>query len=181
MTMRRPPSLAVVVCYAIALPLRADDETAVIVADHGGVSALPYYRALNLQSPTGGKASPPTIPGAAAEPIPRVTESAFLPVHSARLTPGAVKPKVIAAPGLQPFFLIGDDSASRTWLHGRLHDLRALGAIGLVVEVQTASALDELRKMAPGIMLVATPADDLAQRLGLTHYPVLITATAIEP
>lgn len=179
--MRRPLSLAVAVCYAIAFPLRAADERPVIVADQGGVSALPYYRALNLQSPTGGKASPPSASPVVIVPIPRVTESAFLPVHSARLTPGAVTPKVIAAPGLQPIFLIGDDSASRLWLHGRLHDLRAIRAIGLVVEVQTASALDELRKMAPGIMLVATPADELAQRLGLTHYPVLITATAIEP
>jgi len=52
--------------------------------------------------------------------------------------------------------------------------------------VATPEALAALRRLAPGLML--SPAsgdeasgDELAQRLGLKHYPVLITATGIEP
>ena len=38
-----------------------------------------------------------------------------------------------------------------------------------------------LRRLAPGLMLSPISGDDLAQRLGIRHYPVLITATGIEP
>jgi integrating conjugative element protein (TIGR03765 family) len=37
-----------------------------------------------------------------------------------------------------------------------------------------------LRRLAPGLTLAPASGDDFAQRLGLRHYPVLITATGIE-
>jgi integrating conjugative element protein (TIGR03765 family) len=58
--------------------------------------------------------------------------------------------------------------------------LRELGAAGLVVNVDSSAELDELRRLAPGLTLSPVSADDLAQRLGVRHYPVLITATGIE-
>lgn len=167
--------------FVVTLPAGAADVDPVVVADHGGASALPYYRALNLQ-PRAGKPTGPqsTLPVPSPSLIPPVSESAFLPVRSTRLSPGRVTARVIAAPGLQPFFLMGDDSISRAWLVDRRDTLLAMHAIGLVVNVQAMGALDELRRMAGGLTLVPTPADDLAQRLRLTHYPLLITATAIE-
>jgi integrating conjugative element protein (TIGR03765 family) len=51
----------------------------------------------------------------------------------------------------------------------------------MVVNVSTPEALAALRRLAPGLMLSPVSGDDLAQRLGLQHYPVLITATGIEP
>ena len=60
-------------------------------------------------------------------------------------------------------------------------DLQTLRAVGLVVNVATPDALAALRRLAPGVMLSPASGDDLAQRLGLKHYPVLITATGIEP
>ena len=53
--------------------------------------------------------------------------------------------------------------------------------MGLVVNVATPEALVTLRRLAPGLMLSPIAGDDLAQRLGIRHYPVLITATGIEP
>ena len=53
--------------------------------------------------------------------------------------------------------------------------------MGLVVNVATPEALVALRRLAPGLMLSPISGDDLAQRLGIRHYPVLITATGIEP
>ncbi|CAM5375478.1 hypothetical protein SSTU70S_03726 [Stutzerimonas stutzeri] len=38
----------------------------------------------------------------------------MLPVRSAKLTPGTVARRVIEAPGLRPFMVIGDDKASGT-------------------------------------------------------------------
>ena len=39
---------------------------------------------------------------------------------------------------------------------------------------------DLLRRLAPGLTLSPASGDDLAQRLGLRHYPVLITSTGVE-
>ena len=96
------------------------------------------------------------------------------------LSPGEVQHRVIRAPGLRPLFLIGDDERSRAWLQQRQAALRELGAVGLVVNVESAAALAELRRLAAGLILSPASGDDLAQRLGLRHYPVLITSTGVE-
>ena len=104
----------------------------------------------------------------------------MLPVHSVRLSPGEVTHRVIQAPGLIPIFLVGDDDRSRAWLRQRASALRDLGAVGLVVQVESPQALASLRALAPGLTLAPVSGDELAQRLGLRHYPVLVTATGIE-
>ncbi len=68
----------------------------------------------------------------------------MLPVRSAKLTPGTVARRVIEAPGLRPFVVIGDDEASRAWLQRRVAALRERGAVGLVVNVETAQGLARL-------------------------------------
>ena len=151
----------------------------IVVEDKGGTSALPYYRALNPQDAQPGQpATPQTKPRIGG---PAEAEAAMLPVRSMRLTPGDEPRRVIRAPGLTPLFLIGDDDRSRAWLQRRGKDLQALRAVGLVVNVATPEALAALRRLAPGLMLSPASGDELAQRLGLKHYPVLITATGIEP
>src|SRR3546814_3375981 len=126
-------------------------EPLIVVEDHGGVSALPYYEALNLQPRTGAGQRPPM-------PIPQVppsmdAEAQMLPVRSAKLTPGVVGRRVIEAPGLQPFFLIGDDEASHAWLGRHAASLRERRAAGLVVNVETIQGLERLRSLAPGLQL----------------------------
>lgn len=107
-------------------------------------------------------------------------EAALLPIRSPSLRPGPVAPRTINLPGITALFLIGDDPRSHAWLQQRLPDLQRLGAVGLVVNVESATALQALRDRPPGLSLTPVPGDDLAQRLGLTRYPVLITATTIE-
>ena len=153
-------------------------EPLIVVEDRGGASALPYYEALNLQPRGGGAArSPIPMPQVSATPA---DEAAMLPARSAKLTPGTVARRVIEAPGLRPFVLIGDDKASQDWLQRHAASLRERGAVGLVVNVETPQALARLRALAPGVPLAPVAGDDLAQRLGLRHYPALITATGIE-
>ncbi|HBP5352953.1 integrating conjugative element protein [Pseudomonas aeruginosa] len=150
----------------------------IVVEDRGGASALPYYEALNLQPRDNGAArSPIPMPQVPATPA---DEAAMLPVRSAKLTPGTVARRVIEAPGLRPFVVIGDDKASRDWLQRHAGSLHERGAVGLVVNVETAQALARLRALAPGVPLAPVAGDDLAERLGLRHYPALITATGIE-
>ncbi|TCL02193.1 integrating conjugative element protein [Sodalis ligni] len=151
----------------------------IVVEDRGGVSALPYYRALAPQE---------LAPSEDHEPAPTPhkggpadAEASMLPVRSMLLSPGVESQRIIRAPGLSPLFLIGDDESSRTWLQQHRVALSELNAIGLVVNVETAEALASLRHLAPDLRLSPVPADDLAQRLGIRHYPVLITATGIEP
>ena len=149
----------------------------IVVEDRGGASALPYYQPLNPQP---DQATPP-----APMPAPRVdnaaeAEAAMLPVRSSQLSPGDVQRRVIRAPGLTALFLVGDDERSRAWLWQRRAELRELGAVGLVVNVESMAALTALRRLAPGLTLSPASGDDLAQRLGLRHYPVLITSTGVE-
>lgn len=158
-------------------PAFAQSPPLMVVEDQGGVSALPYYHTLDLP-PRQGQLAPPAAPP--APPTRSYSESDMLPVRSARLSPGIEPRRVIQAPGLTPMFLIGDDSRSRAWMTERGAQLRELNAIGLVVDVASAEAIAELRALAPGLTLSPVSGDDLAQRLGLRHYPVLITATGIE-
>lgn len=161
------------------LPLAAHaGEPLIVIEDRGGTSALPYYEALSLQPRANAPARPP-IPTPQIPATP-ADEAAMLPVRSAKLTPGTVARRVIEAPGLRPFVVVGDDEASRSWLRRQAAALRERGAVGLVVNVETVQGLARLRALVPGVPLAPASGDDLAERLGLRHYPVLITATGIE-
>lgn len=110
----------------------------------------------------------------------RYSEADMLPVRSATMTSGQVQSRPHSTPGLPAIFLIGEDARSRDWLLKRLQVLQRLRAVGLVVQVGSIAGLEQLRALAKGLTLSPVAADDLAKRLGIQHYPVLITATAIE-
>jgi integrating conjugative element protein (TIGR03765 family) len=168
-------------CIALSVGFSAfaGGHKLIVVKDAGGVSALPYYRAINLL-PSPGDAAPVQLPALAPLPTHRYREADFLPVHSARLTPGRVTRRVLAAPGLEPLCLIGDDPLSRSWLKTHLATLQQLHAVGLIVEARSYAAVQTLRALTPGLVLVPASGNDIARRLDLHHYPVLITATGIE-
>lgn len=139
-------------------------------------SSEPYFRTLNLPAAeTSTKVIP--LPQVRMHPY---SESDMLPVRSERLSPGKVENRVSNNPGLPPLFLVGDDDLSRRWLTSRQGVLQQLKAVGLVVNVQHLNALTELREIGAGLDMVAASADELAERLGLQHYPLLITANGIE-
>ncbi|MNE63575.1 hypothetical protein D3C80_1589320 [compost metagenome] len=103
-----------------------------------------------------------------------------LPVHSALLSPGAVPPRTLNLPGFTPLFLVGQDAASLEWLAQHAQTLQDLGASGLAVEVADAQALHRIQAAAPGLEIWPVSGDDIAERLELQHYPVLITPTGLE-
>lgn len=107
-------------------------------------------------------------------------ETWILPVRSAQLSPGPITPRTLNMPGLQPFFLVGYDPQSLTWLRQRAAGLRDLGAAGLAVEVADTESLARIRAAAPGLTILPVSGNEIAIRLQIEHYPVLITATALE-
>lgn len=154
----------------LLLPLAVQATSLTVVEDRGGVSALPYYQGLN----------PEPVTAQRQEPVPQPSMAQGFPVRSPRLTPGTVQGRALNAPGLQPFFLVGDDDLSRQWLASRGETLQRLGAVGLVVNVASAERLAVIRSWTGGLAVSPVVGDDLAARLGLAHYPVLITPTALE-
>jgi len=169
-------SFAALGLFAALSPLLGQSaEPLIVVEDRGGDSALPYYAVLKPQHHATTTSSKVPSPG-----HNRFGEADMLPVHSARLSPGNELPRTITAPGLTPLFLVGDDDRSRAWLRNNGHLLK-INAVGFIVNVETPNLLMALRALAPGLTLAPVSGDDLAERLHLRHYPVLITATAIEP
>ena len=107
-------------------------------------------------------------------------EAWILPIRSSHLSPGQITSRALNMPGLQPFFLVGEDPQSLAWLHQRATELQEMGAAGLAVEVTDTEALARIRAAAPGITILPVNGNDIASRLKIEHYPVLITATSLE-
>ncbi|AZL69422.1 MULTISPECIES: integrating conjugative element protein [Pseudomonas] len=103
-----------------------------------------------------------------------------LPVRSALLSPGTVPPRALSLPGMTPLFLVGQDTTSLEWLSRHAQALQDLGANGLAVEVDNVQALRRIQTAAPGLNIWPVSGDDIAERLELDHYPVLITPTNLQ-
>ncbi|MEZ1436338.1 integrating conjugative element protein [Pseudomonas shirazica] len=162
-------ALAFAIVTSLALPTNADQQAVLkVVEDRGGASALPYYQDIEPEPAH----APPVVTG--------VRAGGAFPVLTPELSPGPVQGRVINAAGLQPMFIVGDDPMSQAWLKQKLPALQGLQAVGLAVNVGNAARLQEIRRWAPGLQVMPVPASDIAGRLGLQHYPVLITATTLQ-
>ncbi|MDE9433493.1 integrating conjugative element protein [Xenorhabdus bovienii] len=144
-----------------------------VIADLGGKDASLFYESINAEqsdeslSPV--QNSSPEMAG----------EAAMLPVKTPELTPGKVADRALQLPGIGALFLIGDDPGSRQWLSQNAAILTKLHAVGLVVNVSEMAGLQTLRASAPDLLLSPASGTELARRLQLQHYPVLITETAL--
>ena len=104
----------------------------------------------------------------------------LLPVRSPGLTPGPVEPKSHDRPFTRPFFLIGSDTLSRQWLLEHRERLKEIGAVGMLVQADTQDDLRAIAELAAGLSVMPASASDIAKALGISHYPVLISAHGIE-
>ncbi|EJN2898442.1 integrating conjugative element protein [Salmonella enterica] len=139
-----------------------------VVADLGGESIAPLFEA--IAPPDDDNSSP-------AQVVP--LENAVFPVVSSRLHPGVVISRPLSLPGMTQLFILGDDPLSVRWLTRQLAMLKSLNATGLVVNVASADHLEKLRQHADGLTLLPASGDDLAIRLQLDTYPVLITDSGL--
>ena len=104
----------------------------------------------------------------------------ILPIRSPGLTPGRVEPRDIKRPFARPFFLIGSDGFSREWFATHRDRLAEIGAVGMLVEAETLDDLRAIAAITDGLPILPASASDIAEALGLSHYPVLITKDGIE-
>ena len=76
-------------------------------------------------------------------------------------------------------FLIGVDTVSQDWLRKNYAHLVSINAVGLVIHVNNVEEMKTLRQIAPELTILPSPADALADRLGIYHYPLLLTDEGI--
>lgn len=146
-----------------------------VIADLGGESTAAFFDAINNEN---NEFTPPR--SLTAEPVPAPADiSDMLPVTTPEMSAGKVVSRELHLAGMTPVFLVGDDALSREWLTLRRDELKRLHATGLVVNVSDKSALSALQQMIPGVTLLPASASEIARRLQLSHYPVLITATGL--
>lgn len=143
-----------------------------VLADLGGESAVRFYEPIQPVSSPDAPQNPNAVPSI-------VTEVDMLPVVSHKWSVGSVQPQSVKLSGAMPIFLLGVDERSRQWLADNQQKLLSLRATGLVINVQTLDELNQLRAIAPSLTLLPSPADALADRLGINRYPLLITAEGI--
>ena len=91
------------------------------------------------------------------------------------LTTGIIEPRTLKLPGIGALFLVGDDAQSQEWLSRNAELLSRRGAVGMVVIGSNPASLQQVRQIAPDLQLAPVSGSDLARRLKLEHYPVLIT------
>ncbi|MFC1602930.1 integrating conjugative element protein [Pseudomonadota bacterium] len=104
----------------------------------------------------------------------------LLPIKSPSLSPGQVQPQAVNRPFTRPFFLIGSDALSRQWLSQYRDRLLEIGAVGMLVQAETASDLEAIAKIGKGLQIMPASGADIAQALGIKHYPVLVSKEGIE-
>ncbi|EBX8629387.1 integrating conjugative element protein [Salmonella enterica subsp. enterica] len=139
-----------------------------VVADLGGESTATLFEAI-APSDDDNASSAQAIP----------LDSAVFPIVSSHLHPGVVASRHLSLPGMTPLFILGDDPLSLHWLTQQQEKLKSLNATGLVVNVASKERLETLRREAGGLPLLPASGDDLAQRLKLSAYPVLITNSGL--
>ncbi|MCP4212909.1 MAG: integrating conjugative element protein [Halieaceae bacterium] len=105
---------------------------------------------------------------------------AWLPIQSPGLTPGSVQARSHDRPFARPFFLFGSDKRSRQWLQDHRDRLKEIGAVGMLVQADTLGDLRKIAELANGLSILPASASDIVKALGISHYPVLISAHGIE-
>ena len=149
----------------------------VVLQDTGRSSSLAPLLGV-LASPDAIPVKPAVQDLGAADPV------RLLPLRSSGLTPGPVayRPLPTLYEGMltRPVFLVGADRISKAWLQQHRARLLSLGAVGLLVQAETAQDLNTMATLAAGPPLLPAAATDLVQALDLTHIPVLISRRGIE-
>jgi len=113
--------------------------------------------------------------------LPPVSIEQFLPVASRTLAVGPFDAEHRSTGIAQPFFIVGCDEISLAWVETHRARLLELKAFGLVVDAPDVRTYERLEQAAEGLVVRPVVGDLLAEHLGITHYPALITADGIFP
>ncbi|WP_192459085.1 integrating conjugative element protein [Musicola keenii] len=143
-----------------------------VVADLGGESTDRYFSAIN---PVQDEVRMPEN----TPPTGRAFVSSMMPIRTPELSPGVEQERAVSLPGMQPLFLFGDDQRSLATLRYCYPQLKEMAATVLMVSVLDESLFRAIQANYPDVTILPVNGSDLARRLKLSHYPVLVTASAI--
>ena len=122
----------------------------------------------------------PQAPQAASPAArPRPPAPAY-PVVCQTLTPGTVARRSLKHGPKQPVCLVGSDSRSLAWIRRYRQTLQQVGAVCLIVEAKDRRAAMKVKQALAGVPAYPASADDIAPKLGLHHYPVLLSGAGVE-
>ena len=159
----------------VLVPAIAQAELTVIYDSGNTQPIAPFLEIFKTDEGSPQQSPAPSKPSlGAADP------KTWLPIRSPGLTPGTVQARSHDRPFARPFFLIGSDARSRQWLQNHRDRLKEIGAVGMLVQAATLEDLHTMATLANGLTILPASASDIAKALGLSHYPVLITAHGIE-
>ena len=159
---------------AVLVPLVAQAGLAVIY-DSGNTQPLaPFLEVIEDSEVT------PQQPAPTSNQLGAADLNTLLPIKSPGLSPGQIQPQAIKRPFTRPFFLIGSDPLSRQWLSQHRDRLLEIGAVGMLVQVETAADLEAIAQLGQGLQIMPASGSDIAQALGVSHYPVLVSKEGIE-
>jgi len=161
--------------FLLQLPVMATAELTVIYDSGNTQPIAPFLEVFEAE-----EMYPQQSPVIKQTPLGVADPETLLPILSPGLTPGSVEARAHERPFSRPFFLIGADAQSRQWLLMHRVRLKAIGAVGMLVQADTLEDLRAIAALAEGLSILPASGSDIAQALGITHYPVLITAHGIE-
>ena len=151
------------ICLLLCLGAHAREPLTVIYDSGDTLPLEPYLPKRTPQEKT-------TIQGANRQ-------SPFnLPITTPSMLPGKVTVTPKALRYLQrPLFLVGADQVSRDWLVEKREQLIRIGAVGLLIEAKDRQEIEAVLVIAEGLRLVPASAESFATKLGLSHYPILLS------
>ena len=165
----------VMVLGCLLAPVMARAELTVIYDSGHTQPIAPFFEVFESAEGMPQQNPIPTKPRlGAADP------KAWLPIQSPGMSPGPVQARAHDRPFTRPFFLIGSDTRSRQWLQTHRGRLKAIGAVGMLVQAETVDDLRTIARLADGLSILPASGSDIAKALGVLHYPVLISAHGIE-
>ena len=103
----------------------------------------------------------------------------LLPIRSPGLTPGKLRTRAHSVPFARPFFLIGSDQFSKSWLVKHAKALKEMGALGMLVEATSVEDLRDIARLAEGLPITPASGSDIARAIGVSHYPFAISGGRI--
>jgi len=159
----------------LLVPIMAQADLTVIYDSGHTQPIAPFFEVFESAEGLPKQSPIPTKPRlGAADP------KAWLPIQSPGLSPGPVQARAHDRPFTRPFFLMGSDTRSRQWLQAHRDRLKAIGAVGMLVQAETVDDLRAIARLADGLSILPASGSDIAKALGVSHYPVLISAHGIE-
>jgi len=144
-----------------------------VIADHGGESASRYINTKTIE----------------VKPIDyrdtRIEGSMLknmLPIRTPEMSPGRLRQSHLKrdyAAMSFPVFVIGNDGLSRQWLADNAQYLKKHKAIGLLIQLDTMTEYDEIKRLGDGLPIIPTYGAQMGQQLQLDRYPFYVDQTGV--